>query len=163
MNGTYTDRIVLVFPIAEKSRPAAASLQTLTVLDSGREIEDVVPLDLNAVSDYADQFSLGLLAERDSLQAQLTAAQAEIERLTALVPPPRSPRELTPREFLERISDADKVAIMQSTDPRCMAAMWTLFTTQSVDLDSPVLAGLVDALIDAGIEIDEAERARIFA
>lgn len=90
MSQTYPDRIVLVFPIAAKSRPAAASLQTLTVLESGREIEDVVPLDLDldAVSDYAEQFSLDLLAERDSLQAQLTEAQAEIERLTALVPPP---------------------------------------------------------------------------
>jgi len=108
-----------------------------------------------------------LTAGRDeavaALETQRATMQAEIDRLTALVPPPMGPREITPREFLNRISDEDKLAIMQSKDPRCLAAMWTLFTTLSVDLDSPLLADLIDALIDAGIEIDDAEREAIFA
>lgn len=114
-------------------------------------------------STFVADFSATQAAEIAALETQRATMQAEIDRLTALVPPPQNPRELTPREFLSRISDSDKMAIMQSKDPRCLAAMWTLFTTLSVDLDSTVLVELIDALVDAGIEIDEAERARIFA
>lgn len=98
-----------------------------------------------------------------SLNQQIAELTAEVERLTASIPPPPSPREITPREFLERISQSDKDAIMDSRDPRCRAAVWTLFTSLSVNLDSPVLVGLIDALVAAGINIDETERARIFA
>lgn len=98
-----------------------------------------------------------------SLTERIAALTAERDELQSRVPPQPGPREVSPREFLARISDADKIAIMSSRDPRCMAAMWTLFTTLSVDLDSPILAELVDALIDAGIEIDETERERMFA
>jgi hypothetical protein len=90
--------------------------------------------------------------------------QAEINRLTALVPPPMGPREITPESFLTRFSAEDIVAIDQSKDPRVILAKVTLQTRSSViNLDSPTLAGLVDGLIAGGIEIDDAEREAIFA
>ncbi len=195
---TYTDRIVLLFAIPahhdKPARPAAASLQMLEVSDSGREFENLTPLDVAALGDYSDQFSLPLIAERDALQSQVTALtaerdtlqtqvdtipgltaqiveltaekaelEAEVARLAALVPPPLPPRAIPPRDFLARISDDDKLEIMQSKDPRCMVAMMHLFTALSVELDSPVLHGMIDALVDAGIPIDDADRERLFA
>lgn len=149
---------------------AGVSVRTITTV-GGRDYESD-PAPLSGATDpaflaFTDQFAAAVVAERDevvaAIESQRETMQAEIDRLTALIPPPPNPRELTPREFLSRISDADKMAIMQSKDPRCMAAMWTLFTTLSVDLDSPILVDLIDALVDAGIQIDETERARIFA
>jgi len=81
----YTDRIVLLFPIAAKNRAAAASLQTLEITDSGREFENLVPLDPALLGEYAEQFSLGLIAERDSLAAQVTVLTTEKETLQARV------------------------------------------------------------------------------
>jgi len=82
----HTDRITIVFPIAAKNRAAAASLQTLEITDNGREFESVAPLDLAAIGDYAEQFSLDLMAERDSLAAQvaeLSAAKSTLEARVA--------------------------------------------------------------------------------
>lgn len=89
---TYTDRIVLLFPIPahgqHPARGAAASLQELEYTDSGRTFENLIPLDVEAVGQYAESFSLGLLAERDSLAAEvaeLSAAKATLEaRVAAL-------------------------------------------------------------------------------
>lgn len=102
----YNDRIVLVFPIAEKNRAAAASLQTLEITESGREFEAVVPLDVKSIGDYAEVFSLGLIAERDALATQVTELTAEVARLTALVPPPRQDYQITPAEFVARLEAA---------------------------------------------------------
>jgi len=63
----YTDRITFVFPIAAKNRPAAASLQTLEITDSGKEFETLVPLDPTTVEEYSELFALPLIAERDEL------------------------------------------------------------------------------------------------
>jgi len=105
----------------------------------------------------------GLQEQLATLASEKAALQAEADRLTLLVPPPLGPREITPREFLARISDQDKLTIWNSDDPRCAAAMWELFAATSINLDSPVLAGMIDMLIEAGVDIDETERARIFA
>jgi hypothetical protein len=99
----YTDRIVLVFPISAKNRQAAASLQTLEVTESGKEFENLVPLDPALVADYASEFNLGALGqvttlesektqlttdlatrtnERDALQSQVTALTSEKATLT---------------------------------------------------------------------------------
>ncbi len=102
----HTDRITLVFPIAAKNREAAASLQTLEITESGREFEAVVPLDVEAVGDYAEQFSLGLIAERDSLAAQVAELTAEVTRLNALVPAPVADYMITPAAFIERLEAA---------------------------------------------------------
>lgn len=98
-----------------------------------------------------------------TLITEKAALQAEVARLTALVPLPLGPREITPREFLSRISTEDKLAIWNSDDPRCAAAMWELFAATSINLDSPVLSGMIDTLIESGVNIDATERARIFA
>ncbi|TXH18012.1 MAG: hypothetical protein E6R03_02900 [Hyphomicrobiaceae bacterium] len=86
----YTDRIVLLFPIPEHgqhpARPAAASLQELEYTESGRTLENVVPLAVESVGEYAEQFSLSLIAERDSLAAQvasLTSAKSTLEARVA--------------------------------------------------------------------------------
>lgn len=136
------------------------------------------PTTLDAAGPEADAwktlYNASALAECADLRSQIVQKNDEIAALTRQVDDltaevtkyreaVRNPREITPAEFLQRMSDGDKIAIMKSTDQRCMAAMWTLFTTQTVNLDSPVLASLIDALIEAGIEIDDAERARIFA
>jgi chromosome segregation ATPase len=81
---THTDRITLVFPIADKSRPAAASLQTLTVYDDGSERETVVPLDPEKVKDYSEAFSLPLVVERDKLSSDLQAITSEHDKQKAI-------------------------------------------------------------------------------
>lgn len=106
----------------------------------------------------------GLESQLADLTADRDQLQAEVDRLTALVPPPRGPREITPEEFLTRFSPADIMAIDRSTDPRVILAKVTLQTRSSViNLDSPTLAAMIDGLIEAGVPIDETERARIFA
>lgn len=100
----------------------------------------------------------------DEATAKLPELQAENDRLTALVPQPLGQRQVTPEQFLTRFSPDDLVTIDQSKDPRVIIAKLTLQTRESViDLDSPLLAGMIDGLIAAGIPIDETERARIFA
>lgn len=78
----HTDRIVLVFPIAPKNRPAAASLQTLEITESGREFEDIVPLNPALVNDYATEFNLGTLVQVETLEANLAAAANQLEANT---------------------------------------------------------------------------------
>lgn len=126
------------------------TLATLTTERDSLQIQaDRVPSLESEISD--------LRSERDTLTA-------EVARLTALVPPPRGPREVTPEEFLTRFSAADIVAIDQSSDPRVVIAKVTLQTRSSViSLDSPLLVEMIDGLIDAGIPIDAAEKERIFA
>ena len=172
---TYTDRIVLVFPIADKSRAAAASLQTLTVLDNGREIEDLIPLDPAKVADYASEFNLPIMAENERLTQQLkdaetshaetvAAMQAEIERLTSLVPKPLGPRQTTAEDFFGRFSSEDVMAIMQNKDPRVVLAVVSLFVrSEAIDLDSQRLRDMIDGLIESGVHLDENDLARIFA
>ena len=104
-----------------------------------------------------------LREEVDTLRQAKNDLEVEVVRLTALVPPPLSPREVTPREFLSRLSEEDRLAIWNSGDPRCAFAMMELFSATSINLDSPVLAGMIDMLVEAGVDIDETERARIFA
>lgn len=181
----HTDRIVFVFPIAAKNRPAAASLQTLEITESGREIEDVVPLDIGAIGDYAQSFSLGLLAERDAAIAERDAAiealadqreaaetalgsqratmQGEIDRLKELIPPPLPPRTLYPRELLGRFTFAEVVAAIRTDDDAAIYAVANLQTTVApINLDSDETRTLIGALVVA--KIITAERlAEIFS
>jgi hypothetical protein len=78
-------------------------LQTLEVTESGKEFENLVPLDPELVKDYASEFNLGALgqvtaleadktqlttdlatrtSERDALQTQVTALMTEKATLT---------------------------------------------------------------------------------
>lgn len=148
----HTDRLVLVFPIAAKNRLAAASLQTLEITESGRELENVVPLDVDAIGDYAESFSIGLLAERDSLATQVATMQDEIDRLTALIPPPLPPRTLYPRELLGRFTFAEVVAAIRTDDDAAIYAVANLQTTVApINLDSQETRTLIGALVAAGI------------
>ena len=83
----HIDRIVLVFPITGK-RPAAASLQTLEITDSGREFEELVPLDPTKVNDYATEFNLAALGQVETLTTDLakktTEYDSEVVKVTAL-------------------------------------------------------------------------------
>lgn len=130
---------------------------------------DALQTDLTKITTERDTYKTQadtiprLTAQVETLTTEKAALQAEVERLTALVPPPPNPREVTPREFLSRISAEDKLAIWNSDDPRCAAAMWELFAATSINLDSPVLSGMIDTLIESGVNIDATERARIFA
>lgn len=149
---THTDRITFVFPIASKNRQAAASLQTLTILDNGREIEDLIPLDPASVGDYAGAFSLGLIAERDALAEQIATLTAEVDRLTAMVPPPLPPRSIYPRELLGRLTFSEVVAAIRTDDDAAIYAVANLQTTISpIDLDSEETQTLIGALVIAGI------------
>jgi hypothetical protein len=78
----HTDRIVLVFPIAAKNRPAAASLQTLEISESGKEFETLVPLDPALVADYASAFNLPLIEELATVQADLATKTTELATVT---------------------------------------------------------------------------------
>lgn len=159
----YTDRIVLLFPIpahgSHPARPAAASLQELEYTESGRVLENLVPLNVDAVGHYAEAFSLGAIAERDSLQSQVSALtaekatlQAEIDRLTALIPPPLPPRSIYPRELLGRLTMAEVVAAIRSDDDAVIFAVANLQTTVSpVLLDSTETQMLIGSLVMAGI------------
>lgn len=149
---SHTDRITFVFPITSKNRPAAASLQTLTILDNGREIEDVVSLNPADVGDYAETFSLSLIAERDALAEQVATLTAEVERLTSLVPPPMPPRSIYPRELLGRLTFTEVVAAIRTDDDDAIYAVANLQTTVSpIDLDSDETRTLIGALVVAGI------------
>jgi hypothetical protein len=79
----YTDRIVLVFPIAAQNRVAAASLQTLEVTESGKEFESVVPLDPALVTEYADEFNLGALGQVTALEAEKTQLTTDLATRTS--------------------------------------------------------------------------------
>jgi hypothetical protein len=170
IRGVSVDSMLCIDGVAKQSSQVPASglddpiiADTLAAL-SAKTGEELIALRASTAALTTERDTLEIEAEKvPGLTQQVVTLTAEVARLTALVPAPLGPRQITPREFLNRISDEDKLAIMQSKDPRCMAAMWTLFTTLSVDLDSPLLSELIDALIDAGIEIDNAEREAIFA
>jgi|GEM_PF-2613573 len=142
--------------VTERNAATSQRDSMQTELNARTAERDALRLQANRIPDFESQIS-NLTSERDSLTA-------EVARLTALVPPPRGPREVTPEEFLTRFSPADIVAIDLSQDPRVILAKVTLQTRSSViNLDSPILIGMIDGLIAAGIPIDDAERARIFA
>ena len=138
----------------QEATTARDALQTQ--LQEATTARDALQTQANLVPDLQSQVA--------TLKAENAALQAEVDRLTALVPPPMGLREVTAEEFLSRFSDTDRVAIGLSQDPRAILAQQELFTRSSrIDLDSPRLIGLIDALIDAGIPIDESDYARIFA
>lgn len=159
----HTDRIVFVFPIAAKSRAAAASLQTLEITESGREFETVVPLDVTAVGDYAEQFSLSVIAERDSLAAQVAELTAEVARLTSLIPPPVDPNDVPAtitrtqaRLVLHRAGLLEKVLEVIASGG-VEAQIW--YEANEWNRASPVLAGMAQALGFTDEQVDNLFRA----
>jgi hypothetical protein len=161
---TYNHRIVATFPIPELGRDTPGySLTLLDVHENGHQVERVGVLGVDELAEVRDAWSVATLKALADMTAERNQLMEEVRRLTDLLPPPPNSRHLSPREFLDRLSMQDKLAIMESTDPRCMIAMMTLFTSLTVDLDSPLLVELIDNLVAAGIDIDEVDRALIFA
>jgi uncharacterized coiled-coil protein SlyX len=81
----HTDRIVLVFPIAEKNRQAAASLQTLEITESGKEFETLVPIDPALVADYVSEYNLPLIETNQSLTTNLATKTSELATATETI------------------------------------------------------------------------------
>lgn len=92
---------------------AGVSVRTITTID-GRDYEsDPMPLSGTgdaAFAEFADQFAASVVAERDAavaaLETQRATMQAEIDRLTELVPPPVADYVITPAEFVARLESA---------------------------------------------------------
>ena len=145
----YTDRIVLVFPIAAKNRQAAASLQTLEITESGKEFETLIPLNPALVNQYATEFNLGFEAEKaalvaahktalDAKEAELTAANATIAALEARVASmltelPFNPRIIDATAFYSRITKDEFAALSVSDDETLRTIAKTILAYKSND------------------------------
>lgn len=90
--------------------------------------------------------------ERDTAVESVQPLQAEIDRLTALIPPPLPARSIYPRELLARFTFAEVVAAIRTDDDAAIYAVANLQTTVSpVSLDSEETRTLIGALVVAKI------------
>lgn len=89
------------------------SVRTITTVN-GRDYESD-PSPLSGATDpafiaFAEQFSASVVSERDTslaaLETQRVTMQAEIDRLTALMPAPVADYMITPAVFVERLEAA---------------------------------------------------------
>lgn len=134
---------------------AGVSVRTITTVN-GRDFEGD-PMPLAGASDpaftaFADQFTAAIVAERDAAIDAQETLQAEIDRLTALIPPPLPERSIYPRELLGRLTMAEVVAAIRSDDDAVIFAVANLQTTVSpVLLDSDETRMLIGSLVMAGI------------
>jgi hypothetical protein len=174
---TYTDRIVLVFPIATKNRLAAASLQTLEITESGKEFETLIPLDPSKVKDYATEFNLGFEAEKaalvaahktalDAANATIATRDATIAALEARVASlltelPFNPRIIDATAFYNRITKEEFASLSVSDDETLRTIAKTILAYKTNDwpviFESPEFQGLIGYLV--GTSFLTAERA----
>ena len=134
----YTDRIVLVFPIAAINRAQpAASLQTLEVTESGKQFENLVPLDPALVSDYANEFSLPLIAENEALKKQVDELEKQVEQLQKLRP--YNPRIIDATAFYDRITKDEFAALSTSDDEMYRTIAKTILQYKDPQNDWPVI------------------------
>jgi hypothetical protein len=77
----YNSLLSIRLPIPEIGQTIGVSLTALTVLEDGRHIESVVPVDPAELGRIGQQFSLDLVAERDALLTQVTTLTGERETL----------------------------------------------------------------------------------
>ena len=166
----YTDRIVLVFPIAAKNRQAAASLQTLEISESGNEFETLIPLNPALVNQYATEFNLGFEAEKaalvsahkaelDAKEAELTTANATIAALEARVASlltelPFNPRIIDASAFYARITKDEFAALSVADDETLRTIAKTILAYKTNDwpviFESPEFQGLIAYLVGTG-------------
>jgi hypothetical protein len=149
----------LLARFAPNGTVAGVSVRTITTVN-GRDFEgDPQPLSGTgdaAFAAFADQFAAAVVSERDTavaaLETQRATMQAEIDRLTALIPPPLPERSIYPRELLGRLTMAEVVAAIRSDDDAVIFAVANLQTTVSpVLLDAPETQMLIGSLVQAGI------------
>lgn len=153
---------------ADANTVGGVAIKRLTTVD-GREYEsDPIPLadaaDDPAFADYAEQFAAASVAQRDALlveKATLTAqvatltrekaaVQAELDALKATLIP--TPTRIWPREFLQRFTTPEIVAIQLSADPGVILARTHLQTAVGlIDMSLPETQQLVGLLVLAGI------------
>lgn len=76
---TRPDRLVIVFADALRSRPAAASYQTLIEVSPGRDVESLEPIDAQQLATLLPLFNAGVVAERDTSQSELASLRVDYE------------------------------------------------------------------------------------
>lgn len=138
---------------------AGASVRNLTTID-GKDFEGE-PEALASTSDeaftaFAEQFSASVVAERDSLAAQvqtLTSQKAALQaQLDALTGTSSNPRHVAPFVFLSLLKPEEIVAMQTSSDPVVLigrAKLQTIITY--VDLDNTETQQLVGYMEQIGI------------
>lgn len=103
----------LLARFAPDGKVAGVSVRTITTVD-GRDYESD-PAPLSGATDpaftaFAEQFASSVVSERDeavaALHTQRATMQAEIDRLTALVPAPVADYMITPAAFVDRLEAA---------------------------------------------------------
>lgn len=163
----HTDRIILVFPIAEKNRVAAASLQTLEITESGKEFETLIPLDPALVNDYAEEFNLGWEEEKTALVAahktaldtanatistrDATIAALETRVASLLAELPFNPRIIDASKFYERITKDEFAALSVADDETLRTIAKTILAYKANDwpvvFESTDFQGLIGYLV----------------
>lgn len=160
----YTDRIVLVFPIAAKNRQAAASLQTLEITDSGKEFETLVPLDPALVGDYAIDFSLPLITENEALKKQVDELQNQVESLIQYRP--YNPRIIDATAFFNRITLEEFAKLSTSDDATLVTIAKTIVAYKDNDwpvvFESTEMQGMLEYLTGTGF-LTEDRKAELVA
>jgi len=118
------------------------ALQTsLREMTAGRDAQKAIA---ETVSDLQEQLA--------TLTAEKSALQAEVDRLTALVPPVLPERSIYPRELLGRLTKAEIVAAIRTDNEDVIFAVANLQTTVSpVLLDSEEVRMMIGSLVVAGI------------
>lgn len=146
---------------------AGVSVRTITTV-GGRDYESD-PTPLSGATDpafaaFAEQFSAAVVSERDeavsALETQRAAMQAEIDRLTALVPAPVADYMITPATFIERLESASPGVIgriWESDTKEAGRLAVTLFTwTDRIDCRSGgSLEGYLNIVVALGFMADE--------
>jgi len=130
---------------AKYDAEVTAHASTLAQLQAMTGERDRITQDLQAMTSARDEAIAKrdeLQTERDQLTEQLQTAgakeaelTAEVERLTALIPPPREDYQVTRAEFLARLQAADPqviVDIWKSQSAESILAAVSLFTHDGV-------------------------------
>lgn len=156
---------------------AGVSVRTITTIN-GRDYEND-PTPLSGATDpafvaFAEQFSAAAIGERDTARSERDAAmqaaateratmQAEIDRLTALIPPPVDPNAVPStitrtqaRLVLHRAGLLDKV-LEVIADGGVEAQIW--YEANEWNRASPILASMAQALGFTDEQVDNLFRA----
>lgn len=147
-------------------RIAGVHVRTIDTV-GGREYESD-PLPLSQFTDdpqwsaFASQFAAAVVAERDALLEQVTALTSERDtlrdevaalqaKLNALQPQP-SDTQVWPRDFMQRFTLQELVAIQTSSDPAVILARTHLQTTVGlIDTQSAEAKQLLGLIVRAGL------------